>query len=91
MQEDEEAAEQRAAAEASHDEVGLLASAGIRQELAVAVADGREHDESSADEDEQEGRSDLLAWAVLLAHILGLEPGSSQRARVCQAVHDTHR
>ena len=77
---------------AKTDSVTALIRAGVRPQLAAAIC------EPPADplldlSDPQEAQllqPFLLAWAVLLAHILGMPAGDSGKAFLAQALRDEY-
>ena len=83
-------AEAEAKAESSGDPAAVLVAAGLRPELASVLVP-RDSDPDTWDSDWEGPRAELLAWAVLLAHLLAKPGDSPERRLVSQALHDTHR
>lgn len=72
---------------AKTDAVTALIKAGIRPQLAVAICTPPpDHDLVS----EPVLQTFLLAWAVLLAHILGMPAGDPGKAFLAQALRDEY-
>ena len=76
-----------------------LSVAGVRRELAHSLAGSRNEDREEEEAEEGEGEGErgqdlallLLAWAVLLATLLGHAPLSPARKRLSQALLDMDR
>ena len=77
---------------AKTDHVTALIRAGIRPQLAAAICDPPADPilDPSDLEEVHSLQPFLLAWAVLLAHILGMPAGDSGKAFLAQALRDEY-
>ena len=73
---------------AKQDPATALIKAGVRPQLAAVICD------PPADPSDPQGVDELqtflLAWALLLAHILGMPAGDSGKAFLAQALRDEY-
>ena len=77
---------------AKTDSVTALIRAGIRPQLAAAICDPPAEPilDPSDPEELQSLQPFLLAWAMLLAHILGMTAGDSGKVFLAQALRDEY-
>ena len=88
MLQDEESIE---APPAKQDSVTALIRAGVRPQLAAVIcAPPEAPSDPQGDQGVNETQTFLLAWALLLAHILGMPAGDSGKAFLAQALRDEY-
>lgn len=76
---------------AKQDSVTALIRAGVRPQLAAAIcAPPEAPSDPQGDQGLNETQTFLLAWALLLAHILGMPAGDSGKAFLAQALRDEY-